>query len=1013
MRSLLLLAFIIPLVNIYAQNIIWVAPDGTGVGTSRLNPANLNQILPTIPANTTLKLKKGEYILQNEKLFYNNVTIEGSYTFETDFSRDDTPSSVFIGSSTGLLFRALNITTVRTYKLDGISFHSIIKSGSLLKTTTDSQGSVDISINNCQFINCSLDSSIIQSNNQLSRIDLVIKNSAFIGNRTNLFGTVYFLPPGPICQFTMEATLIENNIFNGLEGGLINLSNPREKVQFLHNTFTDNTTIGSRASCINVSREIELLKIENCSFIRNQAQSVGPAIYLTNISQNIGVLSLQLFNTHFKGYRSVSSLIYLNTNALDSVNIDIVNTEISGNRCEDGGFINILHNPATPYNLRFTNSTIASNAFTNGLIEYLFLPSESVGQISAPNSIFHNNNNKPFRYHRGAQWAGPVPNLSSTFTSNPSFVNLQSVAAAPTALGDYRLTPGSPAINTGLNISYNIAVFPDYDLDRNTRFNGVIDYGAYEFGAGMVPVLICNTDTLEIGRGELFFADQLVTNSAEFDSVRILNMGNYTDRLSISQCGLFPIELSAFSNNSIVSTCTVFVEVTDSEPLISCVTDTLIFKQSDRLSATDCVINPGLAQSLGIRFKGFGAFVNELILSDTGVHRIEVVILYPCPTARVDTCDVIVKVVVEIENDPQRIFCNADTINLMTDATLFKENLINGSLMPGDSLILRLDTLIIPYLKWVCSVQEPYWVTLTIKQIGGFESTCSIWVIPERIDDNIILRELFYEELPTSCKLPYRYFFTNVEVDSLKYSNTETIILKVVNGTIIRVRPSGEPNAVLHYNISGCSFSKSLLVRGGSTSVNFNIKIDLYEIKLVGDPSKYIARARGVAPESLVRWGYISKADYSSAYLSSFASHHYTFLDDLKDTSDYILFVDISNSINTSCYTRYFDVTQGSIFSYRSAFSEPGTSESKPSITVFPNPGNGVINIKYNGLKTARARITLYTMQGVLVGSYAFSNNDTGDIFRIEDNNFAPGFYKLEFHDVNNNIFILSKYIKQ
>jgi hypothetical protein len=76
--------------------------------------------------------------------------------------------------------------------------------------------------------------------------------------------------------------------------------------------------------------------------------------------------------------------------------------------------------------------------------------------------------------------------LNGTNSDNdPLFTSLvQAASAAPTTAGDYRLQPGSPAIDTGSGSFYEGGT-PDLsaivtDRAGNGRFNGTVDMGAYE-----------------------------------------------------------------------------------------------------------------------------------------------------------------------------------------------------------------------------------------------------------------------------------------------------------------------------------------------------------------------------------------------------------------------------------------------------------------------------------------------------------------------------------------------------
>jgi hypothetical protein len=194
----------------------------------------------------------------------------------------------------------------------------------------------------------------------------------------------------------------------------------------------------------------------------------GAAMYLSGSSSRI-------FNTLISGNRGegyFSAAVHVSGGAPALTNVTISGNNYPSIAMEAGA------------NITMRNGIIWGNANPNGRESDNFQVNGAGGSITFSNSLIEYWGVAPLV--QGRTDGGGNRNL------NPRFADPRIYSAAPTAEGDYRPVPGSPAINAGSEADYknsrNISDFADEtELGGVPRLSGVkIDIGAYEYP--VVPI---------------------------------------------------------------------------------------------------------------------------------------------------------------------------------------------------------------------------------------------------------------------------------------------------------------------------------------------------------------------------------------------------------------------------------------------------------------------------------------------------------------------------------------------
>ena len=237
-----------------------------------------------------------------------------------------------------------------------------------------------------------------------------------------------------------------------------------------------------------VSNNTSSPSIVNCTITGNYA-SYGGGIFNFSASPTIT-------NCNITGNQATGGGGMFNNS---SSNPAVVNCIFSGNQANDGGGI---------YNVEYsspglTNCTFSGNKANNGgALFNNFNASPQLknsiiwGNSSSVNNYDNSNPTYTFSLIEGLNPAG-IGNLDGTNPANdPLFINQPDYNTAPTAAGDLRLKPCSPAINAGNNASVPSGITTDLDGNPRIYNNATVDMGAYEYQGAAVsgPVVYVNDD---------------------------------------------------------------------------------------------------------------------------------------------------------------------------------------------------------------------------------------------------------------------------------------------------------------------------------------------------------------------------------------------------------------------------------------------------------------------------------------------------------------------------------------
>lgn len=314
---------------------------------------------------------------------------------------------------------------------------------------------------------------------------LLFKNCVIINNYASEGGGLYTAFSSPSI---INCIFIGNKV-NNLGGAAI--FNEAGSPQIIGCDFRHNGEGMFGGAIYNIVDNITNLpiKIANCNFADNIVDQWGAGIYAQG-----GVFHIS--NCTFSGNESFSThestaggggIYFIEAKAT------ITNSTFCGNKVAYAAGAGIFSEKSQ---LIISNCTFSGN---NAKYGGALCGRGNQSDIKIYNSILYGNSSCIDKYGNGSisvnySIVDGGYNGSNNYASNPMFVNAPTYADAPFCYYkgghaqflpyDYRLKPGSQAIDTGNNNFYTLVggKLTDYDLSGTKRFLGnSIDIGAYEF----------------------------------------------------------------------------------------------------------------------------------------------------------------------------------------------------------------------------------------------------------------------------------------------------------------------------------------------------------------------------------------------------------------------------------------------------------------------------------------------------------------------------------------------------
>jgi predicted outer membrane repeat protein len=305
-----------------------------------------------------------------------------------------------------------------------------------------------------------------------------IINSSFANDSSSAEG-------GAICSsgtLSISSSTITGN-YSALNGG--GIFGNAGAASLTNCTINNNTTAGNGGG---IYKSYSSATLTNCTVNGNIALGNGGGIY----SQSSSTIN----SSRLQGNSAA-----VNGGGTYTIGGSITSSVLSGNRATTSGggvYIN------SGFAVTITNCTLAGdsalygNGIYSGASSSVTL-SNSIVWESIANSVFTATNGTITASNSTIQGGFTGTGNNS---SNPAFVSPSPASSAPTASGNYALSPCSPAINTGVNSGSYAGLL---DAAGNPRLVDVtVDRGAYEFQPTSVAGIISGATSLCAGATSQF-----------------------------------------------------------------------------------------------------------------------------------------------------------------------------------------------------------------------------------------------------------------------------------------------------------------------------------------------------------------------------------------------------------------------------------------------------------------------------------------------------------------------------
>lgn len=312
-------------VFVQAQTIVYVAPDGTGNGTSWANPSGLQDAVDNASAGDEIWLEQGTYtITQTLAASASNLHIYGGFEgTETARNQRDWQNNTTIldGQTTVKIMRVSSSNSV----LDGITFINGFVTGSVTETN-DGGGALRLAGDNTLVVNCTfrdnvsqaergggaifiwhggghtIDNCVFENNRNINISgngggaihnwddDLTIRNTQFRNNTsTTVGGAIYTWQPNVL----IDGCVFENNESEGNGGAIYN----NAELSVSNSLFNKNTTAALGGAIYSG----EELYVTNSTFVSNDKTAI---VHPHQESTSLSTYRTYIFNSIFFGNTS-------------------------------------------------------------------------------------------------------------------------------------------------------------------------------------------------------------------------------------------------------------------------------------------------------------------------------------------------------------------------------------------------------------------------------------------------------------------------------------------------------------------------------------------------------------------------------------------------------------------------------------------------------------------------------------------------------------------------------------